>query len=117
MCIAPNSMASPRRMADTSLTGSRRTQMKKKIFYGWWIVAVTNIICLIGYWTWLYCFGVFFKPMMKEFGWTRTMTAGAYSLRGFEGGFISPLVGWAVDKYGPRGSSSWEGLFPDWVSW
>jgi MFS family permease len=90
-------------MTDTSLTGSRDTQVKKKIFYGWWIVAATNIICLIGYGTWLYCFGVFFKPMMKEFGWSRAMTAGAYSLRGFEGGFISPLVGWAVDKYGPRG--------------
>jgi len=76
--------------------------MKKKIFYGWWIVAATNIICMIGYGTWLYCFGVFFKPMMNEFGWTRAMTAGAYSLRSVEGGLASPVVGWAVDKYGPR---------------
>lgn len=76
--------------------------MKKKIFYGWWIVAATNIICMIGYGTWLYCFGVFFKPMMNEFGWTRAMTAGAYSLRSVEGGLAAPVVGWAVDKYGPR---------------
>ncbi len=76
--------------------------MKKKIFYGWWIVAATNLICMIGYGTWLYCFGVFFKPMTHEFGWTRAMTSGAYSFRGIQGGFAGPVVGWAVDKYGPR---------------
>jgi MFS family permease len=77
--------------------------MKKKIFYGWWIVLATNLICLLGYGTWLYSFGVFFKPMAAEFGWTRAMTAGAYSLRSIEGGIASPIVGWAVDKYGSRG--------------
>jgi len=76
--------------------------MRKKIFYGWWIVLATNIICMLGYGTWLYSFGVFFKPMMAEFGWTRAMTAGAYSLRSVEGGIAAPLVGWAVDKYGSR---------------
>jgi MFS family permease len=77
--------------------------MRKKIFYGWWIVLATNLICMIGYGTWLYSFGVFFKPMSAEFGWTRAMTAGAYSLRSIEGGIASPIVGWAVDKYGSRG--------------
>jgi MFS family permease len=77
--------------------------MKNKIFYGWWIVLATSIICMIGYGTWLYCFGVFFKPMASEFGWTRAETAGAYSFRGIQGGITSPIVGWAVDKYGSRG--------------
>jgi MFS family permease len=74
----------------------------KKVFYGWWIVLATHVICMIGYGTWLYSFGVFFKPMSAEFGWTRAMTAGAYSLRSIEGGIASPVVGWAVDKYGAR---------------
>jgi len=76
--------------------------MKTKLFYGWWIVAATNIICMFGYGTWLYSFGVFFKPMSEEFGWTRAMTSGAYALRSVEGGVASPVVGWAVDKYGAR---------------
>jgi MFS family permease len=76
--------------------------MKTKLFYGWWIVAATNIICMFGYGTWLYSFGVFFKPMSEEFGWTRAMTSGAYALRSVEGGVASPIVGWAVDKYGAR---------------
>ena len=62
----------------------------------------THIICMIGFGTWLYSFGVFFKPMMAEFGWTRTMTAGAASLRSTQGGIAGPVVGWAVDKWGSR---------------
>ncbi len=75
---------------------------KRKIFYGWWIVLATNIICMLGFGTWLYSFGVFFKPMMDEFGWTRAMTAGAASLRSTQGGIAGPIVGWAVDKWGSR---------------
>jgi MFS family permease len=74
----------------------------KKIFYGWWIVLATNIICGLGYGTWLYSFGVFFKPMMAEFGWTRAMTAGAYSMRSIQGGIASPILGWVIDRYGGR---------------
>lgn len=73
-----------------------------KIFYGWWIVLATNVICMLGFGTWLYSFGVFFKPMSAEFGWTRAMTAGAYSFRNIQGGIASPIAGWAVDKYGAR---------------
>ena len=76
--------------------------MRKRIFYGWWIVLATNIICMLGFGTWLYSFGVFFKPMMAEFGWTRAMTAGAASLRSVQGGVAGPIVGWAVDRYGAR---------------
>ncbi len=75
---------------------------KRKFFYGWWIVLATNVICMLGYGTWLYSFGVFFKPMIAEFGWSRAMTAGAYSLRSVEGGLAAPVVGWAVDRYGAR---------------
>lgn len=76
--------------------------MRKKIFYGWWVVLATNIICMLGFGTWLYSFGVFFKPMMTEFGWSRALTSGAASLRSTQGGVAGPLVGWAVDKYGAR---------------
>jgi len=76
--------------------------MKKKVFYGWYIVAATNIICMLGFGTWLYSFGVLFKPITNEFGWTRMQTSAASSLRSVEGGLIAPAIGWAVDKYGPR---------------
>ncbi|MBN1664959.1 MAG: MFS transporter [Deltaproteobacteria bacterium] len=75
---------------------------KLNIFYGWWIVLASSVICGLGYGTWMYSFGVFFKPMMAEFGWTRAMTAGAYSLRSIQGGIAAPILGWVIDKYGGR---------------
>jgi MFS family permease len=76
--------------------------MKKKIFYGWYIVAATNIICMLGFGTWLYSFGTLFKPITNEFGWSRMQTSAASSFRSIEGGLIAPAIGWAVDKYGAR---------------
>ena len=75
---------------------------KAKIFYGWWIVLVTNIICMNGFGTWLYAFPAFFGPMTAEFGWSRAQTSGAASFRSVEGGIAGPIVGWLVDRYGSR---------------
>lgn len=45
---------------------------------------------------------VFFLPMIKEFGWSRSMTSIGFSLRQLETGFLAPFVGLLVDKIGPR---------------
>lgn len=47
-------------------------------------------------------FQVFFLPILNEFGWTRALTSGAFSLRQLESGLLAPLVGFLVDKWGPR---------------
>lgn len=49
-----------------------------------------------------YCFGVFFKPVLNEFGWTRAATSGAYSLYGVSFGFFSIFTGRLSDRFGPR---------------
>ena len=80
------------------------SQAKKNrgIFFGWWTVIATGIMTACGYGSWAYGFSAYFKPLMNEFGWTRTETSAAYSLRTLEGGLEGPLGGWATDKYGPR---------------
>ena len=45
---------------------------------------------------------VFVSPMADEFGWSRTLIAGSVSLGALSSIFISPAVGWAVDRYGVR---------------
>ena len=50
-----------------------------KIFYGY-IVVIAGFLILMSMYGTLYSFGVFFKSVLKEFGWTRAMTSGAYSL-------------------------------------
>ena len=49
-----------------------------------------------------YCFGVFFKPMINEFGWTRAATSGAFSLHMFVNGLLAILAGRLADKFGTR---------------
>ncbi len=53
-------------------------------------------------WGGYYAFGVFFKPVLNEFGWTRAMTAGAFSLASIMNGLLTIAMGGLTDKYGPR---------------
>ena len=50
----------------------------------------------------LYSFGVFFKPLAAEFGWTRAVTAGAYSTCLFLTGLLYMVTGRLNDRFGPR---------------
>jgi sugar phosphate permease len=74
----------------------------KNIYYGWWIVFVCMTIgfCVAG--TIFYGFTAFFDPLVAEFGWSYTQISLAASLRGLEMGLFAPVVGWLVDRYGPR---------------
>jgi MFS family permease len=53
-------------------------------------------------WGAVYSFGVFFKPMITELGWTRAATSGAYSLTFLVSGFLGILAGRLSDRLGPR---------------
>ncbi|MFC1914979.1 MFS transporter [Chloroflexota bacterium] len=53
-------------------------------------------------WGSMYSFGIFFKPVLLEFGWTRAVTSGAYSLAFLLNGFLGIFIGRLSDKYGPR---------------
>jgi MFS family permease len=75
---------------------------ESKIFYGWWIVLVCTWGLFVAYGSRFYSFGVFFKPMMKDLGWTRAMTASAFGVSTILYGLLSPVVGKLIDKYGPR---------------
>ena len=73
-----------------------------RIFYGWWIVGASFLINIyigaVGY----YSFTAFFDPLIKEFGWSYTQISFAMSLRGMEMSILAPVVGFLVDRYGPR---------------
>lgn len=40
--------------------------------------------------------------MVEEFGWSRTVMSGAFSLSRTEGGIAGPINGWLTDKFGAR---------------
>jgi len=76
-------------------------EKSQKIFYGWFIVAacfIATFTCGEAVWS----FGVFFKPMEKEFGWSRALISSGYT--GFLLGYaISAMAaGRLADRYSPR---------------
>jgi MFS family permease len=81
------------------------TQLKartKKVFYGWWVVGAGTFLYFLGIGSIFYGFSTFFNPMVAEFGWSRTVTSGAYSLSRLEGGIEGPIIGPLIDKFGAR---------------
>jgi MFS family permease len=69
--------------------------------YGYVIVS-TSFVLMTVMWTAFYSFGIFFKPLLNEFGWTRAVTAGAFSLCAFIQGLLSIAMGGLTDRLGPR---------------
>jgi MFS family permease len=73
---------------------------KQKYFYGY-------IIVIAGFAVWFFgfganSFGIFFKPLVDEFGWSRADTALAFSLNMLISAAVTVGTGWLTDKIGPR---------------
>ncbi|MEH2483070.1 MFS family permease [Nitrobacteraceae bacterium AZCC 2146] len=75
--------------------------MRLPFFYGWIIVAITFVTMAIGV-NARTSFSLFFPPILKEFGWDRGVTAGAFSFGFLISAVMSPLMGKLMDRAGPR---------------
>lgn len=85
------------RHAVSPSTGSK----KQGFFYGY-IVVIAAFFVMVIMSGLLYSFGVFFKPVSAEFGWTRAVTSGAYSMGLFVTGLFFMVTGRLNDRFGPR---------------
>lgn len=74
---------------------------KRGVFYGYIIVIVSFLIFIVAYGA-QYSFGIFFKPLIEEFGWSRASTSGAYSLNMLMQAVFGIFAGRLTDKFGPR---------------
>lgn len=73
-----------------------------KLFYGWWIVIAGFIVQLLNGGLLFQAFGAYFVHLQAEFGWSRSVLSGAFSLTRAESGILGPLQGWLIDRFGPR---------------
>ena len=80
----------------------REFKQFQKIYYGWWIVVASSAMTTYNAGIMFYGFTAFFTPIVSEFGWSRASTSFAFSLQRLEGGITAPLVGFLIDKLGPR---------------
>lgn len=81
---------------------SKPAKHGNKIFYGWWIVAVSSFYNLLVNGTFYIGFTAFFDPLRREFGWSSAQTAMGVSLQRFESAITAPLIGFIFDKMGPK---------------
>ena len=74
---------------------------KPRFFYGYVVASAVFLIMMLS-WGTLYSFGIFFKPLLNEFGWTRSTISTAFSLSILLYGALTIVAGRLNDKYGPR---------------
>ena len=70
-------------------------------FYGWVIAGIASLVMVVCFGV-QYSFGIFFKPLIAEFGWTRAATSGIFSLYMIMRGVLSVVMGHFSDRWGPR---------------
>ncbi len=80
---------------------AQKGKKPSRFFYGYIIVLMSFLILLIS-WGAQYSFGVFLKPVLNEFSWTRAAVSGAYSLNMVLGGIFGIFAGRLSDRFGPR---------------
>jgi MFS family permease len=70
-------------------------------FYGWIIVSVVFVTMGVGV-NARTAFSLLFPPILDEFGWSRGVTAGAFSFGFLVSALLSPALGRLMDRRGPR---------------
>ncbi|MFQ5846616.1 MAG: MFS transporter [Candidatus Methylomirabilales bacterium] len=77
------------------------SEARAGFFYGWVIVAASCLLMSLSYGSGL-TMAVFLKPLSEEFGWSRGITALAYSFNMLLAGFFAPFMGHLSDRIGIR---------------
>jgi MFS family permease len=73
-----------------------------RVFFGWYIVASAAGLQLLSGLLWMQSYGAYVVLLQEDFGWSKTMVAGAFALARVESGVLGPLQGWLVDRFGPK---------------
>ena len=71
------------------------------IFYGWWLLGIGAIIVTVGSLQ-TGVTSVFFLPIQRDLGLTSAALSLVFTVSRFEGGLEGPVVGWLIDKRGPK---------------
>jgi MFS family permease len=67
----------------------------------WTIVAATFVTLVLTYGVW-YSYAVFLVALLREFGWSRSVTAGAFSVFMLAHGLLGPSTGGLIRRIGVR---------------
>ena len=72
------------------------------VFYGWWLVGISVVLLTVMAVAVFQGLGTFLVTLQREFGWSRTVLSGAFSLARAQGAVIGPMEGFLIDKIGNK---------------
>ncbi len=72
-----------------------------RFFYGYIVVMAAFLIFVVSFGI-HHSYGVFFKPLLNEFGWTRAIISGAFSLSMVTYAISTIVMGGLNERFGPR---------------
>ena len=72
------------------------------IFYGWWLLILGSLILAVGSGVLYHGFTVFFLPLKRDLALSSAAVSLLYGAARLEGGVEGPLVGYLIDRFGPR---------------
>jgi nitrate/nitrite transporter NarK len=96
-------------LTDTHATEKSATK-RRRIFYGWYLVAASIVANTIFSAAYFQGFGVLIIPIERTFGWDRWVISAAMSLRQLESGILSPFVGVLLDRFSARKLIFWSAV-------
>lgn len=107
--ILPASLDMERGLIHSQLS-EKSANTRRRIFYGWYMVAASVAANTIFSAAYFQGFGVLIIPIERTFGWDRWVISAAMSLRQLESGILSPLVGFLLDRYSARKLIFWSAV-------
>ena len=76
--------------------------MSKPLFYGWKLVGAATGIQFLLAGLMMHSFGAYVAVLSEERGWSKTALSGAAALHQMETALLGPVLGWLLDRFGPR---------------
>jgi sugar phosphate permease len=73
-----------------------------KIFYGWKMVGAATGMQFLQAGLMMQAFGAYVAVLSEEKGWSKTALSGAAALHQMEVAILGPVLGWMLDRFGPR---------------
>jgi len=77
--------------------------MKKRLLYGWYMVAAGSGLQVLQAGLMTQSFGAYLAVLQVERGWSKTALSGAAALQQMESAILGPVLGWFIDRFGPQG--------------
>ena len=75
---------------------------RPRIYYGWWMVAITSAMSFFASGIFFRGFTVFVPAIRDSLGISQAQTNFIFSLARAEGGLEGPVAGWLIDRFGNR---------------